>query len=118
MQDYTIITDRLIECRKKLGISKNEAAKRIGVSQPTYLRYESGDRTPSMQVIKEIATILQTSPGYLTGKTNSSDIDAYVITKEGDIELFSIIETYYHSNEEQQRRLLACLEEFLKTAPK
>lgn len=115
MPEYTFITNRLIECRQKMGISKNEAAKRIGVSQPAYLRYESGERTPSMQVIKEIAKVLHTSPGYLIGKTNSSDIDAYVITKEDDFELFSIIETYYRSEEKQQRRLLAYLKEFLKT---
>ena len=34
--------ERLKECRLKLGITKQEAAKRIQISQPAYLRYEAG----------------------------------------------------------------------------
>lgn len=113
MPEYNLITNRLIECRKKTGISKNEAAKRIGVSQPAYLRYESGERTPSIQVIKEIAKVFHTSPDYLIGKTDSSGVDTYVITREEDFELFSIIEMYYHSEEKQRQRLLGYLKEFL-----
>ena len=99
----------------KIGISKNEAAKRIGISQPAYLRYEAGERTPSMQVIKEIAKVFHTTPDYLTGKTDYSSVDSYVITREDDLELFSIIECYYHSEEKQRLRLLAYLKEFMKT---
>lgn len=113
MAEFTLITNRLIECRKRLGISKNEAAKRVGVSQPAYLRYESGERTPSIQVIKEIAKVFHTSPDYLIGKTDSPSVDAYVINKKDNLELFSIIEKYYQSEKEQQKRLLAYLKEFL-----
>lgn len=113
MAEFTLITNRLIECRKRLGISKNEASKRIGVSQPAYLRYESGERTPSIQVIKEIAKVFHTSPDYLIGKTDSPNVDSYVITREENPELFLIIEKYYHSEEEQQKRILAYLKELL-----
>ena len=112
MADFTLITSRLIECREKIGISKNEAAKRIGVSQPAYLRYESGERTPSMQVIKEIAKVLHTSPAYLTGATDSKDIVSYVIEASEHPELFAIIEKYVNSEEEQRERLLRYLEQF------
>ncbi len=64
--------DRLIKCRESLGISKAEAARRIGISQPAYLRYEAGTRTPSIQVIKEMAAVFKTSPEYLTGESNSA----------------------------------------------
>lgn len=40
--------ERLTECRLRLGITKQEAAKRIQISQPAYLRYEAGTRNPSM----------------------------------------------------------------------
>lgn len=107
MSESLLIIDRLIECRKKLGISKMEAAKRIGVSQPAYLRYESGERTPSIQVIKEIASVLHTSPDYLTGKTDSPGLDTFIITAEKDPELFSFLKKYYDSEQEQRQRLLA-----------
>lgn len=113
MAEFTLVTNRLTECRERLGISKNEAAKRIGVSQPAYLRYESGERTPSIQVIKEIAKVFHTSPDYLTGKTDSPKADAYVINSEEDHELFSLVEKYYHSEKEQQQRILAYLKEVL-----
>ena len=61
--------NRLKECREKLGISKQETARRIGISQPAYLRYESGDRKPSLQTTKEIAKVLNTSVDYLIGES-------------------------------------------------
>ena len=39
----TLDIKRLKECRLKLGITKQEAAKRIQISQPAYLRYEAGN---------------------------------------------------------------------------
>lgn len=110
MQEYKIITSRLIECRKKMKFTKVEAAKRIGVSQPAYLRYESGERTPSIHVIKEIANAFHTSPEYLIGKTDSPNITQYVITEESNPELFLIIQKYYQFDTNQQNRLLAYLE--------
>lgn len=116
MSESTLIISRLIECRKNIGISKNEAAKRIGISQPAYLRYESGERTPSIQVINEIAKVFHTSADYLTGKTDSPEVVSYVISAKDDPELFSLIARYYHSDEEQQKRLLAYLKEFQEIA--
>ena len=43
MKSNTLDRNRLIACREKLGITKQEAAKRMQLSQPAYLRYESGD---------------------------------------------------------------------------
>ena len=48
MNTTTLNRERLIECRKKLGITKQQAAIRMQLSQPAYLRYESGERTPSI----------------------------------------------------------------------
>ena len=42
MNTITLNCERLIQCRKKMGITKQEAAKRMNMSQPAYLRYESG----------------------------------------------------------------------------
>ena len=50
--------ERLKECRLKLGITKQEAAKRIQISQPAYLRYEAGSRNPSIQIISKMAEVL------------------------------------------------------------
>ena len=68
----TLNTERLISCRRQLGITQTEAADRIGVSQPAYQRYEAGVRTPSIQVIKEIAKAFGVSESFLSGGVDSS----------------------------------------------
>ena len=107
----TIILDRerLIACRKKLGITKQDAAIQMQLSQPAYLRYESGERTPSIHVIHYMAHILGTSADYLTGKTDNPSPDNYVIHAKENSELFTFIDTYKHSNPETQQRLLSYL---------
>ena len=69
------------ECRKKLGITKQQAAIRMQLSQPAYLRYESGERTPSIHVIYYMAHILGTSADYLTGKTDDPAPNCHYIYK-------------------------------------
>ena len=102
-----LICERLIECRKKLGITKQEAAKRMQMSQPAYLRYESGKRTPSIHVIYFMANVLGTSVEYLLGKTDIPTPTSYWINESTDPELFSFIETYNISNTHEKERLLA-----------
>ena len=99
--------DRLIKCRKQLNISKREAAKRIGVSQPTYLRYESGEREPTIHVLEDIARTFHTSVDYLIGVTDSPAPDSITINKKENPEVFSIIENYEKWNEAQIKRLVA-----------
>lgn len=100
-----LICERLTECRKALGITKQEAARRMEMSQPAYLRYESGERTPSIHVIYYMANILGTSAEYLTGKTDNPAPTSYWIKAESDPVLFSIIENYHTSDVEFKNRL-------------
>ena len=104
---HTININRLKKCREKLGISKQEAAKRINVSQPAYLRYESGQRTPSIQVINEMAMTFGTSADYLIGLTDNDSPETLVVSKSKEPDLFEIITSYKKLNDSQKRRLLA-----------
>lgn len=96
--ENSLIIERLIECRKELGITKQEAAKRMQMSQPAYLRYESGERTPSIHVIHFMANVLSTSAEYLTGKTGNPSPTTYWVNADTDPELFLLIETYRKNN--------------------
>lgn len=84
-------TNRLKECREKLKISKMEAAKRMQLSQPAYLRYEAGTRTPSLQTLTVIANVLNTSVEYLTNLSDNPQPISYTISKSTDPDLFEII---------------------------
>ena len=98
---------RLIECRKKIGISKIEAAKRMHLSQPAYLRYEAGERIPSFQTMTVIANVLNTSVEYLTGKTDDPLPFSYTISKFDEPELFEIIDLCKNNDNNMIKRLLA-----------
>lgn len=99
--------NRLKECREKLGISKQEAARRIGISQPAYLRYESGDRKPSLQTTKEIAKVLNTSVDYLISESDDSIPILLEINKNDNSELFRIVELCSQMDEKRQKRIIS-----------
>lgn len=72
-----------------------EAAKRISISQPAYLRYEAGKRTPSIQVIKEMANVFHTSVDYLLRNSKSFETDFYIVNKSEHPELFALVKQCY-----------------------
>ncbi len=107
MNTTTLNRERLIECRKKLGITKQQAAIRMQLSQPAYLRYESGERTPSIHVIYYMAHILGTSADYLTGKSDDPTPNCHYIYEAEKPELFSLVEKFNNCDFDIQKRLLA-----------
>lgn len=102
--------NRLKECREKIGISKQETARRIGISQPAYLRYESGDRKPSLQTTKEIARVLNTSVDYLVGNSDDNTPTLIEISKDDNSELFRIIELCSQMDEVQQKKVISYID--------
>lgn len=112
MNPVTLNKERLIQCRKVLGITKQEAAKRMGMSQPAYLRYESGERTPSIHVVHTMAEVLETSVEYLLGKTDLSVPNSYTIKFDSDPELFLLIEYYKNSDKNTKDKMLAYIQAF------
>lgn len=97
--------ERLTECRKKLGITKQEAAKRMKMSQPAYLRYESGDRHPSIHVIQTMADVLGTSVAYLTGENSNPEPDCYIVRSASEPELFHVVELYKKNDPDTIKRI-------------
>ena len=71
MMDMVFIPERLKGIREERNLSKAAAARLLNLSKMGYLRYETGDRTPSYQTIVFMAQKLGTSPEYLTGKENT-----------------------------------------------
>lgn len=112
MNSNTLDRKRLTNCREKLGITKQEAAKRMQMSQPAYLRYESGERTPSIHVILVMADVLSTSVAYLTGQTDNPNPDSFLIKSDTEPELFQLIEKYKNSDMEIRNRMLSYLQKY------
>ena len=92
--------ERLKECRLKLGITKQEAAKRVQISQPAYLRYEAGSRNPSIQTIAKMAEVFSTSTDYLVGKSADPTPNRIVVVQnESPSSVFS------HRNMQKPKRI-------------
>ena len=98
--------ERLKECRLKLGITKQEAAKRTQISQPAYLRYEAGTRNPSIQIIAKMAEVFSTSTDYLIGNTAESQSDKMIIEQNESPSLFALTETCNGLSESQLEKLI------------
>ena len=103
----TLIPERLKSARERLNLSKAEAARRIGLTAASYVRYESGDRRPSPQVIISIAEKLETSVAYLSGGTNDISPDVVSIHKNSDPLLFELIKNTQSADDATLQRLLS-----------
>ena len=51
------------EHRTKMGLSQDEVANKLGISQVAYGRYELGKREPNFSLILRIAEVLEFDPG-------------------------------------------------------
>ena len=99
-------TQNLRLARENAGLSKAEAARKLQLSCIGYCRYEYGDRTPSIQIIKAIANCFSTSVDFLQGKTTNMSPDTILIKKEEKPELFELVQELSSSEESQIKRLL------------
>jgi transcriptional regulator with XRE-family HTH domain len=59
--------ENLKGAREKKGYTQKDVAARIGVAKSTYSLYESGNREPSVPIIKKIAAALEVSADELLG---------------------------------------------------
>ncbi len=58
---------KLLELRKKKGLSQEQLADLLGSKAPVIGRYERNEAKPSIDTAKRIADILEISLDYLTG---------------------------------------------------
>ena len=104
--DITLVPERLAMARKQLNISKAEAARRIGLTAASYVRYEAGERSPSPQVTQSIAEKLETSVAFLSGETDDSSPDMITIHKTEAPILFELIKDVQNTDSATLQRLI------------
>lgn len=56
---------RLKRLRMNLGLTPKDVAKQLGVSVTAYRNWELGNRTPKVSTVEKLASILDSSTGYL-----------------------------------------------------
>jgi len=58
--------EKLKECRAAAGLSQDDVAKKVGITQAAYSYIEKGLKMPSLPVATSLAKALNTSLDYLT----------------------------------------------------
>lgn len=96
---------RLLERRKRLNMSQEELAFRVGVSQRQISHYEHGKHEPTASVLNKLATELDTTTDYLLGRTKRPERD---VREAGDLdsEERDIILFFRSQPPEQRRKII------------
>ncbi|OPA76773.1 LexA family transcriptional repressor [Paenibacillus selenitireducens] len=68
--------DKLKELRKIEGWTQEEVAKKLGVSKQTYSHYENEKRRPSLEMVRELATVYQVNIDDIFAEEKISDVIA------------------------------------------
>ncbi len=63
---------KLKELRKNYGYSQKQVAEKLNLSPSIVSSYESGERTPSTEVLLSISYLFNCSTDYLLGKNSIS----------------------------------------------
>ena len=86
---------KIREARKKLGMSQDALAEKLGVSKVTICWYETGERTPNLKHFLELSDILNLSLDEMVGRevsVISEEDDEYVVRmSKKDIEIINEI---------------------------
>ncbi|MBQ6063014.1 MAG: helix-turn-helix transcriptional regulator [Prevotella sp.] len=83
------IGDFLRRLRLKLGLTQEEVSRHLGISQPAYLKYETGATEVSEEMLRRLAELFQVNADDLVGRKMSvlaADI-AFAYRKEKGTEV-------------------------------
>lgn len=95
------LNERLQEQRKKVNLTQLEVASILDVSKSVIAHYESGERTPSVEMLMSLASLYHCSTDYLLGlnRTNSVIFDT---THLSDKQINIIQDLISHMNTHKQ----------------
>lgn len=74
IEEKLTFANRLREERERLGLMQKEMAQKLEIPPNTYNGYETGKRSPSLEVARHIADTLEISVDYLLGRTDERNI--------------------------------------------
>ena len=86
----TTFGNKLRECRSEKGFSQTELAKRIDTYHSIIGKYERDEVKPTIDVVKKLANVLDTTVGYLLGETEERELlkDPTMLRRLNDIAKF------------------------------
>ena len=79
--------------RKQAGMTQQELATKLGITKSVVSYYELSERTPSPEVLKDLAIIFRVSADYLLGIERTKTIDVSDLSDDEIKLLLVTIET-------------------------
>ena len=95
---------RLLDARKRKGVSQEDLAKDLGTKGPVIGRYERDEMKPSIEVAAKMAELLDVSLDFLVGKTDVL-LDSKILNRITEIQKLSV---------EEQKTVFSFLDAFLR----
>lgn len=74
IEEKLTFANRLRQEREKLGLMQKEMAQKLDIPPNTYNGYETGKRSPNLEVAKHISDTLEISVDYLLGRTDKRSL--------------------------------------------
>jgi transcriptional regulator with XRE-family HTH domain len=65
---------KLRECREAKSLSQQDLAKKINSVHTVIGRYERDEMSPSIEVVRKLAAVLDTTVGYLLGEAKETKL--------------------------------------------
>lgn len=78
----SVFSERLKARRKELGLTQNDVAKALGLTQTAVWAYEAGTREPDLDTIARLAGVLGVTVDYLFGRQEGPPGDLETKRKE------------------------------------
>lgn len=116
MKNNYLLPQRIHDRRKELGLTLKEIAKRVGKTEATVQRWESGSiKTLRYENIVRIADALNTTPAYLMGW---DDVSVDVVEYDTNANRFiSKRKKLHHIIDEAPDNVLSFIESLLSLSP-
>lgn len=70
-----MLSKRIADERKKLGLNQEELAEKVGVSQKSISKYENGTRRPTYETLSAMADLFGVSERYLIRGISETDLE-------------------------------------------
>ncbi|RCX01008.1 helix-turn-helix protein [Schleiferia thermophila] len=82
---------KIAALRKEKRLSQTELANKLNTSVSVISRYERDEMTPSIETAKKLATLLNTTVGYLLGETEDDNLlkDPKMVSRLKELREFS-----------------------------
>ena len=94
-----MLKERIKKARKNAGLTQNEVARKMGISQPQYASWERGQRNPKHETLEKLAEIFGITVDALKGRDDGLEdiidtLRSYNPTEEEKAHIRSYIDFY------------------------